>query len=143
MIRILRRLFVAVSFILLVEFALLWWGASAGWIALISGFLGSMLLIVPPLRIEYWKANRSTVDEVHPNPAGDVPVVQAKVRQRLTEKIEEWDEWDTFFMMLGGALLALHFVFQGIWEHNIIDRAEVVKALQNMQEQLNQFKQKP
>lgn len=139
MTKILRRLFVAVSFIALSDFCLLRWVISIGWLALVSGFLGSMLLIVPPLRIEYWKANRAKVDNIHPNPAGDIPEAQSRVKSLLSRKIEEWDEWDTLFMMLGGILLASHFLFQGAWEKNVAERYEFPKMTQGVHKEGGQI----
>jgi len=126
-----RRLVLSILVVAGLELALLVW-IPPGWIALASGGLGSIVLIIPPLRLEYLKAGRSGARDLRPA-SDDLQALAKEIENYLSNRIDEWHEWDAFCLVIGGVLLAFYFGFQGIAKTELVDQ-------KLLQEQLAKFK---
>ena len=119
----LRRLILTVFFLGITEFVLLLW-IPAGWLALGSGFIGSVLLIIPPLRLEYIKSGRRHLKELKPG-STDLQELQREIDEYFVSRIEEWYTWDSFSIYLGGICLAFYFLFQGLAKIDLVNNHEI------------------
>jgi hypothetical protein len=124
----LGRLLIAVLFILALESSLCA-VIPVQWVALGSGFLGSIALIIPPLRVEYWKASRTSVQQLAPT-SFDLQRSQDHLYNRFTRRIDQWEFLDTSLMIIGGVLLAWHFILQIPYERELIHRDELFQEFQ-------------
>src|SRR5689334_8850559 len=77
----------------------------AGWVALASGLIGSVLLIVPPLRIEWAKGARSHLRRLPATHSRDLEEHRRTTDTSLSHEIEEEHPWDSFSLILGGLFL--------------------------------------
>ena len=140
----LKRLLVAVFFIILIEFMSLLW-VPPGWVALISGAIGSLILIFPPMRLEIWKAIRSRFREqrmIDRVLSADLRELDQQIDQRYTKKIEEHDEFDPFFLITGGVFLAFYFLFQIPYKMEVVNRDELLQQIDKLRiEQLDRMRQ--
>ncbi len=92
--------------------AFLW---SAKWVALISGFVGSLALVVPPARVELMKQGRERLRSAH-LALPDLQAVGKELGDQFTRSIDQWHFWDSFMIFLGATLLALSFLLQIVAE---------------------------
>jgi hypothetical protein len=138
----LTRLFVAVFFLIAVEFLCLIW-APPGWIALTSGAIGSIFLIIPPFRLEIWKAMRTRYrGRVAPTRSPDLQLLDDEVDERYTRKIEDHEDFDAIFLATGGVLLAFYFLFQVPYKLELVDHHELMEQIDKLrQEQIYQMRQ--
>ena len=106
---------------------------SVGWIGLASGVLGSIALLLPPLRLEFLKASRSTLGAMNPR-SRILKQYKDSFHEYFTDKIEEVDELDAFWLFIGGILLMFYFLYQ------IPGKLELANMKSDFQGELNQFK---
>jgi hypothetical protein len=130
----LKRLLVAVFFIIVVEILSL--GCiPPGWASLISGAVGSIILIVPPLRLEIWKAQRTRFrarSQRTTAQSEDILALDRQLEQKYTAKIDEHDESDALFLVAGGVLLGFYFIFQIPYKLELVDKDTLSHAISNM-----------
>ncbi len=106
---------------------------SPGWLGLASGILGSIALLLPPLLLEYFKSNRSTLREIRTK-SPDLERYRATLEDYLTRQIEEADEGDAFWLFVGGLLLMFYFVYQ------VPGKLELARMNSEIESKLNAFK---
>ena len=88
-----------------VTLAALW---SAKWVSLVSGFVGSLALAVPPARIELEKMGRRRLEEL--TLPRDLEELRAKIDREASRRIEGWHASDSLLIFFGAALLCCSFV---------------------------------
>lgn len=81
------------------------------WMSMITGLLGSALLILPPLRIEREKWLKDNLEKLNPH-SPDLVKLRDRLADRVNKRLGEWKFWDSYFLGLGGILLLASFLFQ-------------------------------
>jgi hypothetical protein len=137
--RSLRRLLLTVFVILVVELLPLRWIPS-GWLGLVSGVFGSIFLLFPPLRLELFKAARGAISKPQPKAGPERSPRLEEWRRNLDEyfkgKIDNVDELDAIWLLIGGILLMFYFIYQ------IPGKLELANMENMVQTELEQFKER-
>ena len=137
----LRRLFIAVSFIFIVELLTLFWIAP-GWVSLGSGFLGSLILIIPAARLEFWKASRTRLGSLAAGPSSELQEFKRELDIYFDERIEKWHSWDSSLMIIGGVLLAFYFILQIPYKYDLVSKQDLANALDKLRmEQIDRLRE--
>jgi hypothetical protein len=133
--RSLRRLLVTVFFIFVIEGVPFFLIPSKwlGWLGLASGIVGSIVLLFPPLRLEFMKGAKSAIKQSNPQ-SQVLKDLGARLDVYFTRKIEEVDPLDMFWLIIGGFLLMFYFLYQ------IPGKLELANLERTIQAKIDQFK---
>lgn len=128
-----RRLFkIAALFVIIVlEIVLPLFWIPCQWVALTSGFLGSIALIIPPMRIELAKGARTRIHKLGKVRSPAFVAERKETEEALKVQIEEEHPWDAFCLILGGVFLASHFILQVPYERELVHRNELTQGVIN------------
>ena len=123
----------ALLFVLTAEIAVPVFWLPPGWVALASGFVGSVLLIIPPMRIELAKGARTRVRRLPQSISPEFAEGRKESYELLTKEIEEENQWDAYLLVLGGIFLAFYFILQIPYKLELVDKEYLTHELTKFQ----------
>jgi len=135
---ILGRLLLAVSFIAATEILISRWIAP-GWLSLASGFVGSIVLIIPAARLEFWKVSRIRLTASCATP--ELRRFKTELDTYFVHRIAAWHTWDSLLMVIGGSLLSFYFLLQIPYKAELVTKPELSEQIDKLRmEQIDRLR---
>lgn len=109
----------------------------AGLVALVVGFVGSLALLIPPLRVESLKFARSNLAAASTPRSKELRQFKQGLVEYFETQIDRWEAWDSIWLIAGAILLGSYFLLQGISKSTTVDRAQLSEAVNNVRTDLS------